>query len=276
MENPPQEAPRLIIDRTLTMGILNVTPDSFSDGGRFLHHDNAVSRGLELIGQGADIIDVGGESTRPGSLPIMEEVEIKRVLPVIQALVSRAPVSIDTTKAAVAAKVLEAGAFLVNDVSGLTADADMAKVVADYDASCCIMHSKDTPLTMQDNPHYDDLIREVCDFLDRQINAALDAGIKQDKIWIDPGIGFGKTLQHNLLLIKHLDELKRFGMPILLGVSRKSFIGTILGGIPPIERVDGTVAACILGIQHGANILRVHDVDHVSQAIKVAEAIMNV
>ena len=275
MENPPQEAPRLIIDRTLTMGILNVTPDSFSDGGRFLHHDNAVSRGLELIGQGADIIDVGGESTRPGSLPIMEEVEIKRVLPVIQALVSRAPVSIDTTKAAVAAKVLEAGAFLVNDVSGLTADADMAKVIADYDASCCIMHSKDTPLTMQDNPHYDDLIREVCDFLDRQINAALDAGIKQDKIWIDPGIGFGKTLQHNLLLIKHLDELKRFGMPILLGVSRKSFIGTILGGIPPKERVDGTVAACILGMQHGANILRVHDVDHVSQAIKVAEAIMN-
>ena len=257
------------------MGILNVTPDSFSDGGRFLHHDNAVSRGLELIGQGADIIDVGGESTRPGSLPIMEEVEIKRVLPVIQALVSRAPVSIDTTKAAVAAKVLEAGAFLVNDVSGLTADADMAKVIADYDASCCIMHSKDTPLTMQDNPHYDDLIREVCDFLDRQINAALDAGIKQDKIWIDPGIGFGKTLQHNLLLIKHLDKLKRFGIPILLGVSRKSFIGTILGGIPPIERVDGTVAACILGIQHGANILRVHDVDHVSQAIKVAEAIMN-
>ena len=275
MENPPQEAPRLIIDRTLTMGILNVTPDSFSDGGRFLHHDNAVSRGLELIGQGADIIDVGGESTRPGSLPIMEEVEIKRVLPVIQALVSRAPVSIDTTKAAVAAKVLEAGAFLVNDVSGLTADADMAKVIADYDASCCIMHSKDTPLTMQDNPHYDDLIREVCDFLDRQINTALDAGIKQDKIWIDPGIGFGKTLQHNLQLIKHLDELKKFGMPILLGVSRKSFIGTILGGVPPAERVDGTISACILGMMHGANILRVHDVDHVAQAVKVAEAIMN-
>ncbi|MHB1461251.1 MAG: dihydropteroate synthase [Armatimonadota bacterium] len=274
MENPPQSSERLSIDRTLVMGIMNVTPDSFSDGGRFLRHDNAVHRGLELIQQGVDLIDVGGESTRPGSLPIMEEAEIKRVLPVVKTLVTKAPVSIDTTKAAVAAMVLEAGAFLVNDVSGLTADPDMPRVIAEHDAHCCIMHAKGEPRTMQINPHYDDLIGEICDFLERQIEVALKAGVKQHKIWIDPGIGFGKTVEHNLQIIRELDQFKRFGMPILLGASRKSFIGAVLNGAPPLERVDGTIAACIIGMMNGANVLRVHDVERVVPAVRVAEAIM--
>ncbi len=274
MENPPQSSERLSIDRTLVMGIMNVTPDSFSDGGRFLRHDNAVHRGLELIQQGVDLIDVGGESTRPGSLPIMEEAEIKRVLPVVKTLVTKAPVSIDTTKAAVAAMVLEAGAFLVNDVSGLTADPDMPRVIAEHDAHCCIMHTKGDPRTMQLNPHYDDLIGEICDFLERQIEVALKAGVKQQKIWIDPGIGFGKTVEHNLQIIRELDRFKRFGMTILLGASRKSFIGAVLNGAPPLERVDGTIAACIIGMMNGANVLRVHDVERVVPAVRVAEAIM--
>ncbi len=274
MENPPQSSERLSIDRTLVMGIMNVTPDSFSDGGRFLRHDNAVHRGLELIQQGVDLIDVGGESTRPGSLPIMEEAEIKRVLPVVKTLVTKAPVSIDTTKAAVAAMVLEAGAFLVNDVSGLTADPDMPRVIAEHDAHCCIMHAKGEPRTMQINPHYDDLIGEICDFLDRQIEVALKAGVKQHKIWIDPGIGFGKTVEHNLQIIRELDQFKRFGMPILLGASRKSFIGAVLNGASPLERVDGTIAACIIGMMNGAKVLRVHDVERVVPAVRVAEAIL--
>lgn len=273
MESPPQSSERLSIDRTLVMGIVNVTPDSFSDGGRFLRHDNAVHRGLELIQQGVDLIDVGGESTRPGSLPIMEEAEIKRVLPVVKTLVTKAPVSIDTTKAAVAAMVLEAGAFLVNDVSGLTADPDMPRVIAEHDAHCCIMHSQGSPRTMQINPHYDDLIGEICGFFDRQIEVALMAGVKQHKIWIDPGIGFGKTVEHNLQIIRELDKFKRFGMPILLGASRKSFIGAVLNGAPPLERVDGTIAACIIGMMNGANVLRVHDVERVVPAVRVAEAI---
>lgn len=273
MENPPQISERLSTGRTLVMGIVNVTPDSFSDGGRFLRHDSAINRGLELIQQGADLIDVGGESTRPGSLPIMEEAEIKRVLPVVKTLVTKAPVSIDTTKAAVAAMVLEAGAFLVNDISGLTADPDMPRVIAEYDAYCCIMHMKGEPRSMQQNPHYDNLMGDICDFLDRQIEVALKAGVAQKKIWVDPGIGFGKTLEHNLQIIRELDKFTRFGMPVLLGVSRKSFIGAVLDGAPPSERVEGTIAACIVGMMNGANVLRVHDVDKVVPAVRIAEAI---
>ncbi len=256
------------------MGIINVTPDSFSDGGLFLDRERAVRRGLELAADGADIIDVGGESTRPGSLPVTEEEELGRVIPVIRELRPRtgALISVDTSKAAVAAAAVEAGADIINDVSALRADPAMAGVVAASGAGLVIMHMKGTPRTMQLNPEYDDVLAEVRDFLEARIRAAEAAGIPRERVIIDPGIGFGKNLEHNLDLIARQDLFLEIGRPLLMGISRKSFLGRILG-LPPEERLEGTIAVSVLCVQKGADILRVHDVKQVARAVKVAEAV---
>lgn len=261
--------------RTWLMGILNVTPDSFSDGGLFLDRERAVRRGLELAADGADIIDVGGESTRPGSLPVPEAEELGRVIPVIKELRPRteALLSVDTSKAAVAAAAVEAGADIINDVSALRADPAMAGVVAASGAGLVIMHMKGTPRTMQLNPEYDDVLAEVRDFLEARIEAAESAGIPRERIIVDPGIGFGKNLEHNLDLIACLDRLREVGRPLLMGISRKSFLGRILG-LPPEERLEGTIAVSVLCVLKGADILRVHDVKQVARAVKVAEAVL--
>jgi len=261
--------------RTWLMGVINVTPDSFSDGGLYLEADKAVDRGLELAFEGADIIDVGGESTRPGSHPIPEAEELERVLPVIRGLrrKTEALLSVDTTKAAVARAALAAGADIVNDTSALRADPGMAAVVAGSGAALVLMHMQGTPLTMQDAPHYDDLIGEIGAFLAERIRAAAAAGIPAERLIVDPGIGFGKTFEHNLELLRRQEAFQGLGRPVLVGVSRKAFLGTILD-LPPTRRLEGTIAAAVLAVERGAHILRVHDVGPVIRAVRTAEAIL--
>jgi dihydropteroate synthase len=260
---------------TWLMGIVNVTPDSFSDGGAFLDTDRAVEHGLKLACEGADVLDVGGESTRPGSLPVPEEEEVRRVLPVIRKLRAQTGVliSVDTTKSAVARAALEAGADIVNDISGLRFDQEMAPAVARSGAAVILMHMKGTPRTMQESPHYADLLGEVGSFLRDRIREAEAAGIAGDRVIVDPGIGFGKTAEHNLALLNRLDALQDLGRPICVGFSRKAFIGRVLG-LPPEERLEGTIAAAVLSVSRGAQILRVHDVGPVAKAVRVAEAIL--
>jgi dihydropteroate synthase len=262
--------------KTWLMGIVNVTPDSFSDGGAFFDADRAVDHGLELACQGADILDVGGESTRPGSFPVPAEEEMRRVLPVIEALRKRTAVllSIDTTKAAVARAALEAGADIVNDISGLRFDPAMGPVVAASGAGLVLMHMKGTPRTMQESPRYDDLMGEIGAFLRDRVKEAEAAGVSRERIVVDPGVGFGKTPEHNLTLLNRLAELEAVGRPLCVGLSRKSFIGRILG-LPPGERLEGTIAAAVLAVGRGARILRVHDVGPVSRAVRVAEAVLD-
>jgi dihydropteroate synthase len=257
------------------MGIVNVTPDSFSDGGAYLDTGRAVDRGLELACGGADILDVGGESSRPGSEPVSKEEELKRVLPVLRALRRRTSVllSVDTTKATVARAVLEEGADIINDISALRFDASMAAVVAAAGAGIVLMHMKGTPATMQNAPHYDDLLGEIGSFLAERIETAGAAGIPAERIIIDPGIGFGKTFGDNLALLNRLDAFQELGRPVCAGFSRKAFIGAILG-LPAAERLEGTIAAAALCVGRGANILRVHDVEAVAKAARVAEAIV--
>lgn len=254
------------------MGVLNVTPDSFSDGGRFLNAEEAVEGALLMIDQGADFIDVGGESTRPGSDAVSIDEELGRVIPVIKKLSSRTkvPLSIDTYKSEVAREALEAGASVVNDVSGLTFDANMADVAARAGATVVLMHMKGTPKTMQQDPQYRDVVREVRTFLARQAERAHAAGIRQ--IIVDPGIGFGKNLDHNLLLMTHLRELADLGFPVLVGPSRKSFLGTILG-LPSDQRLEGTAAAVTACILNGASIIRVHDVQAMKRVAMVSDAL---
>lgn len=260
--------------RTYIMGILNVTPDSFSDGGRFYHFEDAVSRGLEMAEEGADIIDVGGESTRPGARPVPEKEEINRVVPVIRALVKKGLcVSIDTRKSLVAEAALDVGAKMVNDVSGLRYDKKMAKIVARYKVPVCIMHMKGTPATMQKNPVYQDLMKEIIDYLQKSIEIAENAGILQGKIIVDPGIGFGKTVEHNLEIFKRLKELKVLGCPILVGPSRKSVIGKVLN-LPIEERLEGTSALVALAIANGANMVRVHDVKEMLRVVRMVDAVV--
>ncbi len=256
------------------MGVLNVTPDSFSDGGLYFDQEKAIARALELAEEGADIIDVGGESSRPGSDPIPENEELRRVIPVISELKkkTRAFISIDTTKAEVAEAAIDAGADMVNDISALRFDSRMASLIAQKDIPAVLMHMKGSPKDMQDNPHYDDVVGEVKAFLRERIRAAQSCGIKKEKIIVDPGIGFGKRFEDNLALINRLQELADLDQPLLIGASRKSFIGRILN-LPPQERVEGTIASAILSILHGAHILRVHDVKAVKRAILVAESI---
>jgi len=260
--------------RTCLMGILNVTPDSFSDGGRFFDKEAAIRRAYEMVEEGADIIDIGGESTRPGSEPVPLEEEISRTIPVIEALAKnfKVPISIDTYKADVAKRALDAGAAIVNDISGLRFDREMPKVVSQYKVPVVIMHIKGTPKNMQADPQYDALIPEITDYLRASIMLAVKLGIPEDKIIVDPGIGFGKTFDHNLEIIKNLREFTLLEKPVLVGVSRKAFIGKILGDVPASERLEGTAAAVAISILNGANIVRVHDVKEMKRVALVADA----
>lgn len=274
---PPSVRPAAAIR---IMGVINVTPDSFSDGGKHLDPAAAVARGLELESEGADILDVGGESTRPGSLGVTEAEELRRVVPVLDGLAgrTRAAISIDTAKAAVARAALDRGASIVNDVSAGRADERMLPLVAERGATCVLMHMRGTPRTMQAHPAYQDVVADVRDFLRERAGVALESGVARDRIWIDPGIGFGKALDHNLELLARLDELLVLGFPICLGVSRKSFLSKVdeASGAPsvhPGERLGGTAAAIALGVRNGASILRVHDVAVMAQAARVARAI---
>jgi dihydropteroate synthase len=262
--------------RTHVMGILNVTPDSFSDGGRYADTDKALAHARAMVAAGADIIDIGGESTRPGAPLVPEEEELARVIPVIKRLAAEipVPVSIDTYKAAVAKKALEAGASIVNDVSGLRFSPDIARVAADHNAAVIIMHIKGTPHDMQQNPVYKDVVTEVIAYLDQGIEIALRDGVNREKILIDPGIGFGKTADHNLTLLNRLDEFRCLGRPMVLGTSRKKFIGSILNIPVPEQRVDGTAATVALGIERGAHIVRVHDVARMTQVARMTDAII--
>jgi dihydropteroate synthase len=258
---------------TQVMGIVNVTPDSFSDGGEFLAADAAVAHGRELLAAGADIVDVGGESTRPGAAEVPADEEIERVLPVVEALAGEgATVSIDTSKAVVAEAALEAGAAIVNDVTAL-ADPRMAPVCAERGPEVILMHMKGTPRTMQDDPVYADVVTDVRDFLAARIGFALEAGIAEERIWVDPGIGFGKRVEHNLELIARLGELSELGRPIVVGASRKTFIGRVTGR-DVSDRLGGSIAAVVLGLSRGADVLRVHDVAETLQAVRVAERIL--
>jgi dihydropteroate synthase len=255
------------------MGILNVTPDSFSDGGRYFEAEKALQRGMEMMKGGADIIDVGGESTRPGAEPVSITEELDRVLPVIEGLVSQGiPVSIDTYKAEVARQAVEAGAVAINDISGMHFEPEIADITARNRTLLILMHIQGTPRDMQKNPQYRDLIGEMLDYLDEGVNCATEAGVERKKIIIDPGIGFGKNLEHNLEILRRLREFKVLGLPILVGVSRKSFIGAILNK-PVEERLYGTCSACALAIANGADILRVHDPEQIRQVAQIADGI---
>lgn len=259
--------------RTHLMGILNITPDSFSDGGKYFNYEDAVKRGLEMFSRGADIIDVGGESTRPGAEPLSEEEELRRVLPVVEKLAGEGiPVSIDTYKSDVARAALKAGALMVNDISGLKFDPEVAQCAAEYDALLVLMHIQGKPRDMQDNPHYTDLIGEISENLRQAAETAQNAGVKREKIIIDPGIGFGKRIQHNFEIIRKLSEFKSLGYPLMVGPSRKSFIGAIFN-LPPEERLFGTCGACALAAANGADILRVHDPEEISQVVEVVDVI---
>jgi dihydropteroate synthase len=266
----------LLGQRTWLMGVLNVTPDSFSDGGLYFDKDKALERGLELAAEGADIIDVGGESTRPDSNPIPVQEELRRVIPVISALREKTDVliSVDTTKSEVAEAAIEAGADIINDISAFRFDSRMPLLAGQKGISVILMHMKGTPKTMQINPSYEDLLSEIRSFLQDKIEAAQDAGINKEKIIIDPGIGFGKSAADNLILINHLDFLEEFKRPILIGTSRKSFLGSILN-LPSQERNEGSIASAVISIIRGAHILRVHDVRSIKRAVLVAESILN-
>jgi dihydropteroate synthase len=259
---------------TRVMGVVNVTPDSFSDGGLFLDSERAVEHGRELVAEGADLLDIGGESTRPGSAAVSTEEELARVGPVLEGLSGvGVSISIDTSKRAVAEVALEGGAGIVNDVTALRSDPELADLCAERDCGVVLMHMLGTPRTMQESPTYDDVVEDVQAFLAERIEFALGRGIAEERIWIDPGIGFGKTLEHNLALLHRLGELRALGRPICIGTSRKSFIGKITGREVG-ERLGGTVASNVLALSNGAEILRVHDVRAVREALVVAEAIL--
>jgi dihydropteroate synthase len=255
------------------MGVVNVTPDSFSDGGLYLDADDAVAHGERLAGEGADIVDVGGESTRPGSAPVSEDEELRRVLPVVERLAgSPARISIDTTKAGVARAALRAGATFVNDVSAFRFQPELASVVAEAGAECCVMHMLGEPRTMQDDPRYDDVVSEVKAFLEQRLGFAVAQGVPEERVWLDPGIGFGKTVEHNLELLRRLHEIVAIGRPVVVGTSRKSFLGRLTGGRPEGERLPGTIATSVLAFERGATVFRVHDVAEVRDALTVAAA----
>jgi dihydropteroate synthase len=271
------------------MGVLNVTPDSFSDGGLYLAAEAAISHALGLVRDGADIVDVGGESTRPGAAPVPAAEELSRVSDVIEGIAAAdtgVQISIDTSKAAVAAAALDAGAGLVNDVSALRADPEMVGLVAERDAECCLMHMLGEPRTMQESPRYDDVVDDVKAFLAERLEFAVGQGVSEQRVLLDPGIGFGKTVEHNLQLLGRLDELTALGRPIVIGTSRKSFLGRIAGETRTanprsraadgrtgaLDRLPGTLASNVLAYERGARVFRVHDVAAVRQALAVAAA----
>jgi dihydropteroate synthase len=256
------------------MGVVNVTPDSFSDGGEFLDPRRAVEHGLRLIAEGAAILDVGGESTRPGAEPVAPEEELRRVIPVIDGLAGAAArISVDTTKAAVAEAALAAGATIVNDVSAFRFDPGLASVVAAAGCDCCLMHMLGEPRTMQADPRYGDVVADVKAFLEERLSFAVAEGVAEERVWLDPGIGFGKTLAHNLELLRRLDEIVAIGRPVAIGTSRKSFLGKLTGR-PEKERLPGTIATNVMALERGARVFRVHDVAPVADALSVAAAVM--
>ncbi|MBC7231135.1 MAG: dihydropteroate synthase [Actinobacteria bacterium] len=261
--------------RTLVMGVVNVTPDSFSDGGLFHDPRAAVEHALRLEEEGADILDIGGESTRPGSDFVTLDEELRRVMPVLEGIMDRVgiPVSIDTTKAEVARQALAAGCAMVNDISAMRLDPEMPGLVADKGVPVCLMHMRGMPKDMQVDPRYDDVVGEIAAFLRERAQAAVEAGVDPSAILVDPGIGFGKTLEHNLEILRRLGEFRSLGYPILLGTSRKSFIGRILD-LPEDQRVEGTAASVALGIAGGADIVRVHDVREMARVVRVTDAIL--
>lgn len=257
------------------MGVINVTPDSFSDGGEFLDPDAAVAHGIRLAADGAAILDVGGESTRPGADPVAEDEELRRTIPVVQGLAAEQTgweISIDTTKAVVAEAALEAGATIVNDVSALRFDPGMAALCAERRATCCLMHMLGEPRTMQADPRYEDVVSDVKAFLEQQLAFAVGEGVAEEKVWLDPGIGFGKTVEHNLELLRRLEEIVAIGRPVVIGTSRKSFLGRIAGGREEGDRLAGTIATNVMALERGARIFRVHDVAQVADALTVAAA----
>jgi dihydropteroate synthase len=260
----------------VVMGVVNVTPDSFSDGGLYLDTDAAVAHGQELVREGAAIVDVGGESTRPGAAPVSEAEELERVVPVVERLtVGGATVSIDTRKAAVAEAALQAGARIVNDVWAFRHAPEMAGLVAGAGATCCLMHMLgDDPRTMQDAPVYDDVVSDVKAFLEERLVFAVAEGVPEERVWLDPGIGFGKTLEHNLELLRRLDEIVAIGRPVVVGTSRKSFLGRLTGR-EPADRVAGTLATLVIALERGARVFRVHDVREAVDALVVAAATLD-
>ena len=261
--------------RPTIMGVINVTPDSFSDGGQYVEADAAIAHGVRLAGEGAAILDVGGESTRPGAEPVTEDEELARVLPVVEGLASPDAgyeISIDTAKAAVAESALDAGASIVNDVTAFRQAPELAGLVAERRAGCCLMHMLGEPRTMQQDPRYDDVVSEVKAFLEERLAFAISQGVDEDSVWLDPGIGFGKTVEHNLELLRRLDELVALGRPVVIGTSRKSFLGKLTGGRAESERLPGTIATSVLAFERGASVFRVHDVAQVADALAVAAA----
>jgi dihydropteroate synthase len=263
------------VTEPIVMGVLNVTPDSFSDGGLFLDVDAAVAHAQEMATQGAAIVDVGGESTRPGAAPVAEDEELGRVVPVVERIAAAAPeprISIDTRKLAVAEAALQAGARVVNDVSAFRAAPEMAGLVASSGATCCLMHMLgDDPRTMQADPRYDDVVAEVKAFLEERLAFAVAEGVPEDRVWLDPGIGFGKTIDHNLELLRRLEEIVAIGRPVVIGASRKSFLGRITGRDEQ-GRLAATVATTVVAYERGASVFRVHDVPEAVDSLKVAAA----
>lgn len=264
-----------IDERVLIMGVLNVTPDSFSDGGLYFDPVAAVKRAVEMAEQGADLIDIGAESSRPGAEPIDEQEELRRLLPVLTEVCRElpVPVSVDTTKASVARRALDAGAIIINDISALRFDPAMGDVIAKAGAGVVLMHMQGTPQTMQRDPRYRDVVGEIRNFFVERIQAARESGISEDRIILDPGFGFGKNLEHNLTLLAHLDAFTALGRPILAGVSRKAFIGRILDR-PVGERLMGTAAAVAVAVMRGARLVRVHEVDRMRDVVRMVEAIL--
>ncbi len=265
-ESPKSRSPHL-------MGVVNVTPDSFSDGGLYLDPERAIEHGRELAADGADVLDIGGESTRPGAAAVGAEQEVARVVPVLEGLAGTRPLSIDTSKLAVAEAALDAGATMVNDVTALRAAPEIASLVAERGAELVLMHMQGSPRTMQENPTYDDVVDDVKAFLAERLGFACGQGVAEEKVWLDPGIGFGKTVEHNLELLRRLGELTELGRPLVVGTSRKSFIGRIAeAGVD--QRLGGTVASCAIAFANGASMLRVHDVREVREGMLVAAAIL--
>jgi dihydropteroate synthase len=261
------------VERFTLMGIVNVTPDSFSDAGLYLDPDAAVEHGVELAAEGAAILDVGGESTRPGAEPVSAEEEVARVVPVVERLAAQGlRVSIDTTKLEVARAALDAGATIVNDVAAFRFAPELAGLVAERGADCVLMHMLGEPRTMQRDPRYDDVVSEVRAYLEERLTFAVGEGVPEQNVWLDPGIGFGKTVEHNLELLRRLDEIVAIGRPVVIGTSRKSFLGKLTGGRTESERLPGTIATNVLAMERGATVFRVHDVAPMLDALSVAAA----
>ena len=262
---------------TLIQGILNITPDSFSDGGRFIEPEKAFLRAIKMIEEGVDIIDVGGESTRPGSDPISVDEELGRIIPIIERIKKESDclISVDTYKSNVASEAINSGASIVNDISGLTYDKKMASLIIEKNIPLILMHMKGNPKTMQEKPFYKDVISEICNFFKMQINQLRKLNFSFNKIILDPGIGFGKTLDHNLLILNNLNIIRKLGHPVAIGTSRKSFIGEILG-LPTNDRIEGSISSNIVAIINGANIIRVHDIAEMKKAVFVLDRILKV